>query len=91
MGFFTLESFLKKEKPWINIYELRRSSAYRLYFSVRRFNKPGVKSQEKIIIFGYPCIYMFNVLTINPRVVKVLAAILYAVSELTCSNVFGKD
>lgn len=60
-------------------------------FSVRRFNKPGVNAQEKIILFGYPCIYMFNVLTINLRVVKVLAAILYAVSELACSNVFGKD
>lgn len=28
-------------------------------FSVRRFNKlEGVNEQEKITIFGYPCIYM---------------------------------
>lgn len=61
-------------------------------FSVIRFNKPeGLNAQEKITIFGYPYIYMFDVLTLNLRVGKVLAAILYAVSELACSNVFGKD
>lgn len=60
-------------------------------FSVIRFNKPGVNARENITIFGYPCIYMFNVLTINLRVVEVLAAVLYTASELACSNVFGKD
>lgn len=60
-------------------------------FSVRRFNKAeGVNAQEKITIFGYPCICMFNVLALNLRFGKVLAAILYAVSELARSNVFGK-
>lgn len=61
-------------------------------FSVRRFNKlEEVNAQEKITIFGYPCIHMFNVLKLNLKFGKVLAAILYAVSELACSNVFGKD
>lgn len=54
-------------------------------FSVRRLNKPeGVNAQEKITIFGYPCIYIFYVLTLNLRFGKVLAAILYAAYKLAC-------
>lgn len=61
-------------------------------FSVKRFKKlEGVNVQEKITIFGYPCIYVSNALTLNLMFGKVLAAILNAVSELACSNVFGKD